>query len=80
MLERPAEVRLRAIGEGVHVLSILGFPPLPTHRELPPPSNPPNPISPARAFPPHWPWNLTSADLSNLEPGDPQAANNNFSG
>ncbi len=26
MLERPAEVRLRAIGEGVHVLLVLGFP------------------------------------------------------
>ncbi len=29
LLERPAEVRLRAIGEGIHVLSVLGFPPTP---------------------------------------------------
>ncbi len=58
---------------------VLGFPPLPTHPELPPPSNLSNPIPPACACPPHWPWNLTSADLSNIESGDPQAANNNFS-
>ncbi len=74
MFERPAEVRLRAIGEGTHVLLALGFSP------LPPPSNPPNPIPPASAFPPRWPWNLAlAADLSNIESGDPQAANNNFS-
>ncbi len=48
------------------MLSVLGFPPLPTYPELPPPSNLPNPIPPAHAFPPHWPWNLTSADLLTL--------------
>ncbi len=48
MLDRPAEVRLRATGEGIHGISVLGFPPLLTHPELPPPSNPPNPILPAR--------------------------------
>ncbi len=79
MLERSVEVRLRAIGEGIQVLSVFGFPPLLIHPELPPPSNPPNPIPLARAFPPHWPWNLTSTDLSNIESGNPQAANNNFS-
>ncbi len=31
MLERSAELRLRAIGEGIHVLSVLGFHPLHTH-------------------------------------------------
>ncbi len=60
MVERSEEVRLRAIGEGIHVLSVLGFPPLPTHLE-------------------HWLWNLTYADLSNIESGNPQPANNNFS-
>ncbi len=29
MLERPVEVRLRAIGEGIHVLSVAGYPSLP---------------------------------------------------
>ncbi len=79
MLEKPAEVRPRAIGEGIHVLLVLGFPPLPIHPELPPPCNPPNPIPPAHECPPHWPLNLTSTDLSNIESGDPQDANNNFS-
>ncbi len=53
--------------------------PHPHHPELPPLSNPPNPIPTAREFPPHWPWTLTSTGLSNTESGDPQAANNNFS-
>ncbi len=78
MLERPAEVRLRAIGEGLNVLSVLGFP-HPHQPELPPPSNPPNRIPPASEFPPHWPWTLTSTELSKIELGDSQAANNNFS-
>ena len=71
MLERAPEVRLWTIREGIQVLSVLGFPPLFTHLELPPPSNPPYPIPPAYAFSPHWPWNLTSADLSYFESGDP---------
>ncbi len=54
------------------------FPPLSTHPELQL-SNFPNPIPPARAFPSHWPWNLISADLSVIESGDHQGANNNFS-
>ncbi len=33
----------------------IGFPPIPTHPELPQPSNPPNPIPPALEFPPYWP-------------------------
>ena len=51
MLERPVEVRLRAIGEGIHLLLVLGFP-HPHHLELPPPSNSPNPIPLAREFSP----------------------------
>ncbi len=33
----------------------IGFSPTPTQLELPPPSNPPNPIPTAHKFPPHWP-------------------------
>ena len=61
------------------MLSVLGFPPLPTHPELSPPSNPLNPSPPDRALPPHWPWNLTSTDLSNIKSEYPQSAKNNFS-
>ncbi len=39
MLERPAEVRLWAIGEGIHVLLVLGFPP-PTQSYHHPPTLP----------------------------------------
>ena len=59
------------------MLSVLDFPPLHAHPELL--SNTTNPIPPDLAFPHHWPWNLTSADLTNIVPGDPQAAKNNFS-
>ena len=63
MLERSAEERLLANGEEIHVLSVLDFTPLPTYPELSLPSNPPNLIPPAHAFPPHWPWNLASTAL-----------------
>ncbi len=50
--------------------------PTPTQPELPPSSNPPNPIPPAHEFPPHWPKNLTSPDLSNVESTDLDTENN----
>ena len=54
------------------------FPPISTHPQLPPLSNLSNPMPPAREIPPHWPYNFTSADLSNTESGGPQAANNTY--
>ncbi len=36
MLERPAEVRFPAIGQGIHVLLVLGFPHPPTTTTLKP--------------------------------------------
>ncbi len=44
MLERPAEVRFRTIGEGIHVLSVLGFP-------LPPPVSQEAPRLPIKTLP-----------------------------
>ncbi len=80
MLERSAEVRLWAIGEGIHFLLVLSFYPLPTHQGTnttlqPSQPNPSSPyfLSPLALDP------LTSTDLSNAESGNPQAANNNFS-
>ncbi len=53
-LERSGEVTFRAIGEGIHLLLVLGFP-HPYHLELPPPFNLSNPIPLAHKLPPHWP-------------------------
>ena len=67
MLERPAEVRLRAIGEGMHGMEGLGWE---GWRVV---------VDPGEWGVRRNKISKASIDISNNESGDPQAANNNFS-
>ncbi len=51
-LERLGKVRFRVIGEGIHVLPVLGFPPLPpTWDYQHPPTLPTQPLQPMNSLP-----------------------------